>query len=186
MPGKQNDVKITIVAKNGGSTVSPSEGNNDASNINANSGNVPPTDLGDVNVNSNVSLDNVASNSNSSKVKNAIGMITAAMVSTFTEQAKYQYNKYINLSENYLAENTVNMATNIIGAGVGIIGSALSGFYIAGPVGAVLGGSFFVLNKAIKMGEIQEQQQITLNTMNYNREYSAIRLGLIDSRNTQN
>ena len=36
------------------------------------------------------------------------------------------------------------------------------------------------------MGEIQEQQQITLNTMNYNREYSAIRLGLIDSRNTQN
>ena len=184
MPGKSNDVKITIVAKNGGSTVSPSEGNNDASNISANSGNVPPTDLGDVN--SNVSLDNVASNSNSSKVKNAIGMITGAMVSTFVEQAKYQYNKYINLSENYLAENTVNVATNIIGAGTGIIGSALSGFYIAGPVGAVLGGSFYVLNKAIKMGEIQEQQQITLNTMNYNREYSAIRLGLIDSRNTQN
>ena len=103
MPGKQNDVKITIVAKNGGSTVSPSEGNNDASNINANSGNVPPTDLGDVNVNSNVSLDNVASNSNSSKVKNAIGMITAAMVSTFAEQAKYQYNKYINLSENSIS-----------------------------------------------------------------------------------
>lgn len=170
MPNKQNDITITIVSKN-------------SENL--------PTTSEDKGGSAKISTDN---KSKITKTTNDIGngkkllAFAGSMAATqFIEQAKYQSNKYIRLSENYMFENTLNFAESTIKGVIGIGASAAAGAMVGGPIGAVLGGGFGILRQVVKMNETWEQQQISINENNYNRLFSATRLGLDNnSKNTLN
>ena len=179
MANKSGDIKITIVSKSGG--VGGGTNSADTTNTSAKIEGVPLLEYHETKKPQNVG------SGVGEMAKKLLGMAGTAALSTVITRGMYQVNKYLNLSENYLMENTVNAAEGIVNSVIGLAGSVAVGAMVAGPIGAVLTGSFYVLNHALKMGETQEQQRIALNTMNYNRDFSATRLGLIDdSKNTLN
>lgn len=179
MANKNGDIRITIVSKGennlGGDTTALTTNNAETSALPYNEENnatSKPQDIGS----------GVAATG-----KKLLGMAGTLALSMVITRGMYQVNKYLNLSENYLMENTVNAAEGIINFSIGFAGSVAAGAMAGGVIGAALTGSFYVLNHALKMGETQEQQRIALNSMNYNRDFAATRLGLIDdSKNTLN
>lgn len=169
MPNKQNDITITIVSKNGNGL--------DANNREEVSGYLE---------NENGEQTPEKTTKTSSK-NNTIKIAASIAAAQLIEQAKYQANKYVSLSENYMFENTINFAESTIKNAIGIGSGIVSGFMVGGVIGAAVGGSFALLRTVIKNAETWEQQQIAINESNYNQNFSATRLGLEDNgKNTLN
>ncbi|MDY4822857.1 MAG: hypothetical protein SO148_03575 [Candidatus Onthovivens sp.] len=106
----------------------------------------------------------------------------------------YSLNRYFNLTEDYLSEQTMQNVTTAIEkvtsfgttiAGAVTVGSAF------GPVGIALTTTIatvgWLINDGIEKEKRWQTARLTQNNANYNREFSAIRAGLIDgSKGTLN
>lgn len=172
MPNKQNDITITIVSKGENNLPSTNE--------------VPRLENSESDI-SNLAKSNSSIDKKIQNQKRALSMAASLASAQIIEQAKYQANKYVRLSENYMFENTINFAESTIKNVMSIGGAIVGGAMVAGPLGAVVGGSFALLRSVVKMGETWEQQQIAINESNYSQNFSATRLGLEDnSKNTLN
>lgn len=106
----------------------------------------------------------------------------------------YSLNRYFNLTEDYLSEQTMqNVVTaieKVTSIGTTIAGAVTIGSSF-GPVGIALTTTIATVGRLINDGIEKEKRwqtaRLAQNNANYNREFSAIRAGLIDgSKGTLN
>ena len=106
----------------------------------------------------------------------------------------YSLNRYFNLTEDYLSEQTMQNVTTAIEK-VTSIGTTIAGAVTIGssfgPVGIALTTTIatvgWLINDGIEKEKRWQTARLAQNNANYNREFSAIRAGLIDgSKGTLN
>lgn len=105
----------------------------------------------------------------------------------------YYVNKYFTLNEDYLAETDFNNAMTgikkVASFGTSIGAGAIAGA-TAGPVGAVVGGLIGAVGWGVTQGfqtaNTKLQQQIMINTNNYQSQFQQTRLGLTEGRGVTN
>lgn len=104
-------------------------------------------------------------------------------------------NRYMTLTEDYMAQNTYNkVKTSIskaVSAGSAIIGGAVSGGQVAGPagaaVGAIIGTIGYASSEFISYQSRMSSYNSSLNASNISIDYARRRAGLTDgSRGTEN
>lgn len=108
--------------------------------------------------------------------------------------ASQAWNRYVNIKEDYLAQNNMNAIKANLSAIKGYATSAVTGAQIgsvAGPVGAAIGAAIGVsanavsrvVNYGVTIANYNEQN----NAMNAQTNYSRVRMGLMDGgRGTEN
>lgn len=106
----------------------------------------------------------------------------------------YSLNRYFNLTEDYLSEQTMQNVTTAIEKATSI-GTTIAGAVTIGssfgPVGIALTTTIatvgWLINDGIEKEKRWQTARLAQNNANYNREFSAIRAGLIDgSKGTLN
>lgn len=113
-------------------------------------------------------------------------------VSNTKRIAMFSYNKYLNLSENYLLENDAEAVKKGLdffgGLGASMIAGAKLGSAGGGPgmvVGAVVGGLTYGFGSGISYEQKKYGYYNSIASSTYQNQYSQIRAGLIDGgRNT--
>lgn len=102
----------------------------------------------------------------------------------------YSINNIGNFTGNYMTQTHVNEALNNIGGLMNIGATALAGFNIAGPIGAIVGASLGVINQSVSSVLSINTRMIENNKTNYEIEQLRIRAGLNGlydgSRGTEN
>lgn len=114
-------------------------------------------------------------------------------ISNAKKTATFSYNKYLNLSENYLLENDLEGIKSGLGFANGLGASIISGAKLGsagGPYGAIIGAIAGVSVYGVAQGISYEQKKYgyynSIAASTYQSEYSQIRAGLIDGgRNTR-
>ena len=118
--------------------------------------------------------------------KQGVSALGSIVASESFKQAKtiiknigtYSLNRYFNLTEDYLSEQTMQNVTTAIGSSFGPVGIALT------TTIATVG---WLINDGIEKEKRWQTARLAQNNANYNREFSAIRAGLIDgSKGTLN
>lgn len=99
-------------------------------------------------------------------------------------EAKYQISKYFQLTDNYLGEQDLNVALNVIGKVWEVGLSIYAGIKIGkkyGPAGAIAATAIAVgatvVNTAMQVAHNYEQERIQLNQMNAQLEFNRQRAG---------
>lgn len=109
--------------------------------------------------------------------------------------ATSEFNRYVSLSEDYLAENTYNQVTSTISAArraySSIKSGATTGMSFGGPwgaaIGAVVGVAEFGITTAVDYRKKMSSYNKQLNETNITTAYQAGRMNLIDGgQNTSN
>lgn len=99
----------------------------------------------------------------------------------------YALNRNFSLKEDYQMEVTFNNTMNLISkfsSGVSAIGA---GALIGGVPGAIMAAVGWGINQVVSGYQKYDQQQISLNTMNYTSTFQRVRAGLVDGgRGTEN
>ena len=102
----------------------------------------------------------------------------------------YQLSNIGNFTGDYIAQNNVNNALNAAHTLMGIGGSALAGFMVAGPIGAVIAGSISVINTGVNSALSIHSNKIQNQKTNYEieqlRRRSGLNTTLDGSRGTEN
>lgn len=149
-------------------------------------------------------VENVTADTNSS-IKNAKGtsvaktMMIIKVVNEVSSQVKRMAtstgNRYFNLTEDYMAENQMNLIDAYVGRAKTLASDLYSGAKIGamvgGPIGAVVGliGGIitYEADKAITIRQRESQWYSQLNATNAQTGWQQARLGLIDNgRGTEN
>lgn len=99
----------------------------------------------------------------------------------------YALNRNFSLKEDYQSEVALNNTFAFIGK-LSSAGSAIgAGAMIGGPFGAAVAAVGWVGNEIVSAFQKYDQQQISLNEMNYQSTFQRTRMGLIDGgRGTEN
>ena len=102
----------------------------------------------------------------------------------------YQLSNIGNFTGDYIAQTNVNNALNAAHTLMGIGGSALAGFMVAGPIGAVIAGSISVINSGVNSALSIHSNKIQNQKTNYEieqlRRRSGLNTTLDGSRGTEN
>ena len=126
-------------------------------------------------------------NDSSAKTVAAWGAIQLATIAVneITAWIDYEWNKTLSLDDDYIGQRNKQIATTQIGrafSSISSIGnSAVSGFAMGGPLGAVIGGAVGLIGvisgtvRSNKQGE--EQQKIQLRQMEAQLEFTRSRAG---------
>lgn len=92
-------------------------------------------------------------------------------------EAKYQHNRYFRMSDNYLAEQSLDIGLNIvnrvISTGVGIA----AGFTIAGVPGAIVAAGIEAVNIGLDIYHNKDQENIRLRQMDAALSFNRQRAG---------
>ena len=120
---------------------------------------------------------------------NSSNALTTILLHQFLTQAKnsiknfatYEFGKYFQLSENYMAEQDMQNALTAINKVSSFATATVGGAILGGPVGAVIGGVGWAANEGFQMYQKAEQNQIQLNQTNYETAFSRTRAGLYDN-----
>ena len=99
-------------------------------------------------------------------------------------EAKYQINKYFQLTDDYLGQQNLNIALNVVNkvwnTGLSVFAGAKVGAS-AGPIGAVAGAvlmaSVSTIGTLQQISHNYEQERIKLNQMNVNLSFNRQRAG---------
>lgn len=108
--------------------------------------------------------------------------------------ASVVWNRYVDMKEDYLAQNNMNEIKAHVGAVKSYASSAMTGARIGstfGPVGAVVGAVIGtvgnVVNRGINYAATMAKYNEENNAMNAQTNYSRVRMGLMDGgRGTEN
>lgn len=104
------------------------------------------------------------------KSANAIKNITI-------EEVKYHLNMRFQLTDNYLAQQNMSIALNVVNKVVGTGMTIAAGFKVAGPAGAIVAAGIAVANTAIDIAHNYEQERLRLNKMNAELSWNRQRAG---------
>lgn len=95
--------------------------------------------------------------------------------------------RYFNLSENYLAENTYNNIKNNIQKAGGLASSVISGGMLGGVAGAAVGAVAWGANELISYNNTLSSYHSAINTSVMGTQFSNIRASLYNNgRGTEN
>ena len=134
---------------------------------------------------------------------NSMSLLASVVVNEAFQQTKkivknlatYSLNRYFNLTEDYMSEQTMNNVLTAINKTTSLFattaGGAVAGFSAGGPVGAIIAGSValvgYSINDYIEKQKRWQTARLSQQNANYNREFSAVRAGLVDgSKGTMN
>ena len=96
-------------------------------------------------------------------------------------------NRYFNMSENYLAENTFNNVKQSLNKAAGFASSVIAGGYVAGGIGAAIGAGAFVVNEWMSFNNTLSGYYSSLNASNFGTQFSNTRASLYNNgRGTEN
>lgn len=116
--------------------------------------------------------------------------LLGTMKGVATSCVNYSLNNIGNFTGDYITQTNVDNALNNLNniANIGL--TALAGFKIAGPIGAVIGGSLALINSGVNSALNIRSMQIANNKINYEIQQLKVRSGLntlLDgSRGTEN
>jgi hypothetical protein len=111
-----------------------------------------------------------------------------------TQSARFAYNRYITLNEDYITKQAVTNAMDSINRvknmGSSVINGIATGASTGGVVGAVIGGVTsaidFGVNQYFEYQQKMSSYYQQLNATNFQTNFDASRLGLIGSSGTEN
>lgn len=111
-----------------------------------------------------------------------------------TQSARFAYNRYITLNEDYITKQAVTNAMDSINRvkkmGSSVINGMVTGASTGGVVGAVIGGVTsaidFGVNQYFEYQQKMSSYYQQLNATNFQTNFDASRLGLIGSSGTEN
>ncbi len=96
---------------------------------------------------------------------------------TIINEVKYQQGKYYRLADDYLGEQNMNIALNVISKVVSVATAAKVGLAVAGPVGAVAVVAMSAIGLGIQTAHNKEQEDIKLKQMNNQLQFNRQRAG---------
>lgn len=104
------------------------------------------------------------------------------------------FRRYVNLKEDYMAENSYNAISTTISKASSFGSSVVSGIQIGstmGPIGALVGGSIGAVFGAVNIAQSERMRYSSyyqqLNSSNFQTSFSQTRAGLINNgRGTEN
>lgn len=137
----------------------------------------------------NPSPDNVPDDETKEKSSKTTSAITTILMHEFYNQAKamvknmatYEVGKYFSLTEDYMNETNMQNTLNVIGK-VASFGTAMfAGAKLGGLPGVAIASVGWVGNEIYSMYQKAEQQQLQLNTTNYETAFARTRAGLSDN-----
>lgn len=122
------------------------------------------------------------------KEKNTLPLASSVVVNQAYKQVKglvknyatYSINKHFMLTENYIMQQKLDNALQIINRGVSFGTTLAGGFMLGGMAGAVVGTVGWVANEALAIHKRVEGQQRSLNQTNSQLLFSQTRAGLVD------
>lgn len=104
---------------------------------------------------------------------------------TGASQIKFQVNRYFNITDNYLGQQSLNICLNIAGkvksAGESIVGGAL----VAGPAGAVIMAAVEAGKLGLEIYQNYSEQNLQLRKMDAQLDYNRQRAGYSLTAGTQ-
>jgi hypothetical protein len=138
---------------------------------------------------------NAGSQKNSSVTKSVIAVYMANQIKNrIVQTASTMWNRYVDMKEDYIAQNNMNQIKAHVGAVSSYATAAISGAKIGGvlgPAGAAIGAAVGTIGNAVNravsykttIANYNEQN----NAMNAQTNFSRVRMGLIDGgRGTDN
>ena len=96
-------------------------------------------------------------------------------------------NRYFNMSENYLAENSYNNIKSAVGKAAGFASSVATGAMVGGPIGAGIGAVTWGVNEYLSYNNQLSSYHSSINTTVAGNRFSNIRSSLYDGgKGTEN
>lgn len=95
--------------------------------------------------------------------------------------------RYYSLNEDYIAQNSINIFSNVANQTKNLVMSVSTAAAAAGPVGAGITLALWAGNKILETRSGYSQIRQGINENNYNMNFQRIRMGLVDNgRGTEN
>ena len=101
------------------------------------------------------------------------------MVSVALDNAKYYAGKYYSMSENYMAQQAVENASNMISSFISIAGSAIAGGVAFGPWGAIAMAAIAVGNQVLGQVKAYESEVSKIVDNAYGNYFYGTRAGFV-------
>lgn len=96
-------------------------------------------------------------------------------------------NRYFNLSEDYMTENTYRNTITVVNKAKGLATSVIGGAMVGGPVGAFVAGVSWFVGETMQNRAALSSYYQAINEANYATNFSRVRAGLVDNgRGTEN
>lgn len=103
------------------------------------------------------------------------------------QTASTMWNRYVDMKEDYLAQNNMNVIKAHVGAVSSYATSASAGYAMGGVIGAAIGVVGNAVNRAVSYKTTRANYNEQNNAMNAQTNFSRVRMGLIDGgRGTDN
>lgn len=104
-----------------------------------------------------------------------------------TQALQTGMDRYFSLTEDYIAQNDIRVAMNMINQTVSFATSIGAGIALGGPAGGIIAGVAWAGNKAINTISGYSELRQGINQNNYNMQFQRVRMGLVDNgRGTEN
>ena len=100
-----------------------------------------------------------------------------AVKSITIDEVKYQLNKHFELTDDYISQQNMNIALNVVNKVKNTAMSMIGGYAVAGPAGAAVMGMISIVNTSIQISRNYEQERIRLNKMDAELKFNRERAG---------
>lgn len=92
-------------------------------------------------------------------------------------EAKYQINRYFRMSDNYLAEQSLDISLNIVNRAISAGASIAAGFAVGGVPGAIIEAGIQAVKIGLDIYHNKDQENIRLNQMDAVLSFNRQRAG---------
>lgn len=107
--------------------------------------------------------------------------------SVVTQAVNSSLNRYYNMKEDYMLENQINQARNVINKTKSLATTIAGGVSVGGAVGGAIVGVGWAVSESITLNNRWKDIYAEINATNYNQTFTKSRLGLVDGgKGTEN
>ena len=97
--------------------------------------------------------------------------------SELNSEARYQIGKYFSVRDDYVGQRNMSAASAMIGKSIGLAGSVIGGFSVAGVAGAAVFGALDIMGDVFEYSRAMDSQRLKLEKMGAQLSFSRQREG---------